>query len=33
VEQDRREFAEFYAGTRDDWLRIVLVSVRDRELA
>ncbi len=33
VEQDRREFAEFYAGARDDCLRIVLVSVGDRELA
>lgn len=33
MEQDRREFAEFYARARDDCLRIVLVSVGDRELA
>ena len=33
MERDRREFAEFYAGTRDDCLRIVLISVGDRDLA
>jgi RNA polymerase sigma factor (sigma-70 family) len=33
VEQDRREFTEFYAAVRDDCLRIVLVSVGDRQLA
>lgn len=33
VEQDRLDFAEFYAASRDDCLRIVLVSVGDRDLA
>jgi RNA polymerase sigma-70 factor (sigma-E family) len=33
VEQDRTEFAEFYAAARDDCLRIVLISAGDRELA
>jgi RNA polymerase sigma-70 factor (sigma-E family) len=33
VEQDRQEFAEFYAAARDDCLRIVLISVGDRQLA
>jgi RNA polymerase sigma-70 factor (sigma-E family) len=33
VEQDRLDFAEFYAAARDDCLRIVLVSVGDRDLA
>jgi RNA polymerase sigma-70 factor (sigma-E family) len=33
VEQHRREFAEFYAAARDDCLRIVLISVGDRQLA
>jgi RNA polymerase sigma-70 factor (sigma-E family) len=33
VEQKRREFSEFYTSARDDCLRIVLVSVGDRELA
>jgi RNA polymerase sigma-70 factor (sigma-E family) len=33
VEQKRLEFAEFYAAARDDCLRIVLVSVGDRQLA
>jgi RNA polymerase sigma-70 factor (sigma-E family) len=33
VEQKRREFAEFYAAAKDDCLRIVLVSVGDRQLA
>jgi RNA polymerase sigma-70 factor (sigma-E family) len=33
VEQKRLEFAEFYATARDDCLRIVLVSVGDRQLA
>jgi RNA polymerase sigma-70 factor (ECF subfamily) len=32
VEQDRREFAEFYAAAWDDCLRIVVVSVGDRAL-
>lgn len=32
VEQ-RREFSEFYASAKDDCLRIVLVSVGDRQLA
>jgi RNA polymerase sigma-70 factor (sigma-E family) len=32
VEQ-QREFAEFYSSARDDCLRIVLVSVGDRQLA
>jgi RNA polymerase sigma-70 factor (sigma-E family) len=30
VEQDQREFAEFYAAAWDDCLRIVMVSVGDR---
>jgi len=33
VEQKRGEFAEFYAAAKDDCLRIVLVSVGDRQLA
>lgn len=33
VEDDRREFAEFYAAARDDCLRVVLISVSDRQLA
>jgi RNA polymerase sigma-70 factor (sigma-E family) len=33
VEQDRRDFAAFYADARDDCLRIVLVNVGDRHLA
>ena len=33
VEQQRREFSEFYAAAKDDCLRIVLVSVGDRHLA
>ena len=33
VEQDRQEFAEFYAAARDNCLRIVLISVGDRQLA
>lgn len=33
VEQKRLEFADFYAAARDDCLRIVLVSVGDRQLA
>jgi RNA polymerase sigma-70 factor (sigma-E family) len=33
VEQDRLDFAEFYAAARDDCLRIVLVTVGDRNLA
>ena len=33
VEQKRREFSEFYALAKDDCLRIVLVSVGDRQLA
>jgi RNA polymerase sigma-70 factor (sigma-E family) len=33
VEQDRREFAEFYAAAWDDCLRIVVVSVGNRALA
>jgi DNA-directed RNA polymerase specialized sigma24 family protein len=33
VEQDQREFAEFYAGACDDCLRIVLIGVGDRQLA
>jgi RNA polymerase sigma-70 factor (sigma-E family) len=32
VEQDQREFAEFYAAAWDDCLRIVMVSVGDRAL-
>jgi RNA polymerase sigma-70 factor (sigma-E family) len=33
VEQKLREFTEFYAAAKDDCLRIVLVSVGDRQLA
>jgi RNA polymerase sigma-70 factor (sigma-E family) len=33
VEQDRREFTEFYTAARDDCLRVVLTVVGDRELA
>jgi RNA polymerase sigma-70 factor (sigma-E family) len=33
VEQQRREFSEFYAAAKDDCLRIVLVTVGDRQLA
>jgi RNA polymerase sigma-70 factor (sigma-E family) len=33
MEQDQREFGEFYAAARDDCLRVVLVSVGDRQLA
>jgi len=33
VEQDRQEFAEFYAAVQDDCLRIVLISVGDRQQA
>jgi RNA polymerase sigma-70 factor (sigma-E family) len=33
VEHSRREFTEFYASDKDDCLRIVLVSVGDRQLA
>jgi RNA polymerase sigma-70 factor (sigma-E family) len=33
VEDDRREFAEFYAAARDDCLQVVLISVGDRQLA
>jgi RNA polymerase sigma-70 factor (ECF subfamily) len=33
VEQDRQAFAAFYAAARDDCLRIVLISVGDRQLA
>jgi RNA polymerase sigma-70 factor (ECF subfamily) len=33
VEQDQREFAEFYAAAWDDCLRIVIVSAGDRALA
>jgi len=33
VEQDRLDFAEFYAAARDDCLRIVLVNVGDQDLA
>ena len=33
MEDDRREFAEFYAAARDDCLRVVLISVGDRQLA
>jgi len=33
VEQKRREFTEFYAAAKDDCLRIVLVSVGNRQLA
>jgi RNA polymerase sigma-70 factor (sigma-E family) len=33
MEDDRREFAEFYSAARDDCLQIVLISVGDRQLA
>jgi RNA polymerase sigma-70 factor (sigma-E family) len=33
VEQKRQEFTEFYTSAKDDCLRIVLVSVGDRQLA
>jgi RNA polymerase sigma-70 factor (sigma-E family) len=33
VEQQRQEFTEFYTSAKDDCLRIVLVSVGDRQLA
>jgi RNA polymerase sigma-70 factor (sigma-E family) len=33
VEQNRREFAEFYTAAWDDCLRIVMVSVGNRQLA
>ena len=33
MEHRRQEFAEFYAAAKDDCLRIVLVSVGDRQLA
>jgi RNA polymerase sigma-70 factor (sigma-E family) len=33
VERKRQEFTEFYTSARDDCLRIVLVSVGDRQLA
>lgn len=33
MEQDQREFAEFYAAAWSDCLRIVMVSVADRPLA
>ncbi len=33
VEQDELDFAEFYAASRDDCLRIVLVNVGDPDLA
>lgn len=33
VEHRRREFTEFYVSAKDDCLRIVLVSVGDRQLA
>lgn len=33
VERNREEFAEFYGATKDDCLRIVLVTVGDRQLA
>src|SRR5215472_14308917 len=33
VERDRQEFAEFYAAACDDCLRVVLISVGDRQLA
>jgi RNA polymerase sigma-70 factor (sigma-E family) len=33
VEQDRLDFAAFYAAARDDCLRVVLVNVGDRNLA
>jgi RNA polymerase sigma-70 factor (sigma-E family) len=33
VEQEQREFAEFYAAARDECLRVVLISVGSRQLA
>ncbi|MBO0787069.1 MAG: sigma-70 family RNA polymerase sigma factor [Actinobacteria bacterium] len=33
VEDDQHEFSEFYAAARDDCLRVVLISVSDRQLA
>ena len=33
VEQKRREFTEFYAAAKDDCMRIVLISVGNRQLA
>jgi DNA-directed RNA polymerase specialized sigma24 family protein len=33
VERRRQEFTEVYTSSRDDCLRIVLVSVGDRQLA
>ncbi len=33
MQQDQRDFAEFYAATRDDCLRVVLLTARDRLLA
>ena len=33
MEHRRREFTEFYASAKDDCLRIVMVSVGDRQLA
>jgi RNA polymerase sigma-70 factor (ECF subfamily) len=33
VRQHQREFTEFYQATRDDCLRVVLVTVGDRQLA
>lgn len=33
MEQDRREFTEFYTEARDDCLRAVLINVADRDLA
>jgi RNA polymerase sigma-70 factor (sigma-E family) len=33
VQQDQRDFAEFYAATRDDCLRVVLLTAGDRTLA
>jgi len=33
VEQDRREFTDFYTAARDDCLRVVLTIVGDRALA
>lgn len=33
MEQDRREFTEFYEATRDECLRVVLITVGDRDLA
>jgi DNA-directed RNA polymerase specialized sigma24 family protein len=33
VEQDRREFTEFYTAARDDCLRVVLITVGNRDLA